>query len=251
LPQEEKMQFTDEGYIINCRRYGENSLIVTVISKNNGLLSGFVKTGASKKNIGIYQPGNLIAVNAYARIEENMLSFRCELISPCAVNFMASSAKLSVLSSLCALCRICLPEKEDLERFYYYIDSFFQLINQDNWLAHYAFFEFYLLEYLGIGLDITECAVTGSTKNLAYISPKSGRAVCAESGAEYADRLFPYPHFIVDKNYCPTDREVADLLEMTAFFLQKNFFQIHNLKFPPNRASLLADLELKKSHARN
>lgn len=238
------MQFSDEGYVINLRRYGENSLIVTMVSKEHGLLTGFVKTGTGKKNRGIYQPGNKIAVNAYARIEENMLSFRSELISPCAVNFMSSAPKLAALTALCSLCCACLPEKEDLEHFYFYIDSFFQLIGDANWLTHYAFFEFHLLEYLGIGLDLSECAVTGSRKNLTYVSPKSGRAVCAESGAEYAEKLFAYPHFIVDKNYFPTASEVADLLKMTAFFLQKNFFKIHNLKFPPNRDSLLENLGL-------
>ena len=163
---------------------------------------------------------------------------------PTAVNFMNDAAKSAALSGLCSLCVSCLPENEDLERFYYYIDSFFQLVNEPNWRVHYAFFEFYLLEYLGIGLDLSVCADTGSSENLAYVSPKSGKAVCAESGAPYKDKLFLYPHFIVDKNYTPGTAEVADLLKMTEFFLNKNFFQIHNLKFPPNRASLLANLAL-------
>ena len=65
------MQFKDEGYIAAIRRYGENSLIVNVITKEHGLIGGFVKGGGSKKNAGIYQPGNRISVDAYARIEEN------------------------------------------------------------------------------------------------------------------------------------------------------------------------------------
>lgn len=238
------MQFVDEGYIVNLRKYGENSVIVTVVSKNHGLLTGFVKGGMSKKNLGVYQLGNLIRIDAYARIEENMLSFKTELIQPVAVNFMNNSQKLSALSAICSLCVVCLQENENLERFYYYIDSFFQLINQENWLVHYAFFEFYLLEYLGIGLDLSECADTGKTDDLEYVSPKSGKAVCKESGEPYKERLFSYPHFIVDKNYNPDACKVADLLKMTAFFLNKNFFQIHSLKFPINRASLLENLDL-------
>ena len=238
------MQFVDEGYIVNLRKYGENSVIVTVVSKNHGLLTGFVKGGMSKKNLGVYQLGNLIRIDAYARIEENMLSFKTELIQPVAVNFMNNSQKLSALSAMCSLCVVCLQENENLERFYYYIDSFFQLINQENWLVHYAFFEFYLLEYLGIGLDLSECADTGKTDDLEYVSPKSGKAVCKESGEPYKERLFSYPHFIVDKNYNPDACKVADLLKMTAFFLNKNFFQIHSLKFPINRASLLENLDL-------
>lgn len=238
------MQFKDEGYIVALRKYGENSLIVTVVTKQHGLLCGFVRGAVSKKNLGIYQLGNLINVDCYARVEENMLSLKCELLMPIAVNFMNDAAKLAALSGLCSLCVACLPENENLERFYYYIESFFQLINEPNWRVHYAFFEFYLLEYLGIGLDLRECADTGTTENLAYVSPKSGKAVCAESGAPYKSKLFMYPHFIVDKNYSPDNAEVADLLKMTEFFLNKNFFQIHNLKFPPNRASLLANLAL-------
>ena len=239
-----QMQFKDEGYIAAIRRYGENSLIVNVITKEHGLIGGFVKGGGSKKNAGIYQPGNRIFVDAYARIEENMLSLKTELLAPTAVSFMNSPAKLAALSSLCSLCAACLPEKENLERFYYYIESFFDLVDEENWLTHYCFFEFYLLEYLGIGLDLSECAVTGSRENLAYVSPKSGRAVCREFGAPYAARLYRYPHFIVDKNYFPNRGEMADLLKMSGFFLTKNFFQIHGLKFPQNRANLLANLDL-------
>lgn len=238
------MRFIDEGYIVDLRKYGESSVIVTLVSKRHGLLRGFVRNGLSKKNLGIYQLGNLISIDAYARIEENMLSFKTELLMPTAVNFMNDAEKLSTLSSLCSLAVACLPENENLERFYYYVESFFQLINEQNWFVHYAFFEFYLLEYLGIGLDLTECADTGTTENLAYVSPKSGKAVCEESGAPYKDRLFLYPHFIVDKNYNPQSEEVTDLLKMTGFFLNKNFFQIHSLKFPLNRASLLENLDL-------
>ncbi len=238
------MEFRDEGYITAVRRYGENSLIVSLISKEHGLISGFVKGGSSRKNIGIYQTGNRIGFDAYARIEENMLSLKTELLMPSAVNFMSSPAKLAALSSLCSLCTACLPEKENLELFYNRIDDFFNFINKENWLTYYSLFEFFLLDYLGIGLDLNECAVTGSKENLAYISPKSGRAVCWESGAPYAMRLYSYPHFIVDKNEFPSPSEIADLLKMTEFFLNKNFFKVHGLKFPENRASLLENLGL-------
>lgn len=238
------MQFEDEGYIVATRRYGENSLIVDVVSKNHGLLAGFVKGGGGKKNLAVYQLGNKIAFLAYARIEENMLSFRSELLAADAVNFMNSPERLAALSAFCALTMSCLPQKENLEDFYNRIDDFFKFLLQENWLAYYCFFEFYLLEYLGIGLDLSACADTGTTHDLAYVSPKSGRAVCRESGFPYAARLYRYPRFIVDENYFPDKAEMADLLKMTEFFLNKNFFKAHGLKFPENRANLLENLNL-------
>lgn len=193
------MQFVDEGYIIKTQKHGESSLILTVVTREHGKIVGYVKGGMSKKSVGVYQTGNLIRVEAYARVEENMLSLKGEMIAPVAVNFMHDAKKLATVSALCALCNECMPEKVDLERFYYYIDSFFSFILEDNWLTHYSYFEFYLLEMLGIGLDLSECSATGRTTDLAFVSPKTAKAVCYEAGMPYRDRLFDYPAYIWSK----------------------------------------------------
>ncbi len=232
------VKFTDQGYIVNLRRHGESSLILTVLTKSHGKVTGYVKNALTKKKLGIFQLGNFIEISAYSRVDDNMLSLKTELIAPTAVNFLSDNAKLQALSSLCALSNTCMPELQDLERFYYYIDSFFNLIDEDNWLAHYSFFEFYLLEYLGISLDLSECSATGSTENLLYVSPKTGKAVCAEAGEPYKDRLYKYPRYILECNYRPKAEELADLLSMTEFFLYKNFFAAHGLKFPESRVNL-------------
>lgn len=203
-----------------------------------------LKTAFPKKKLSTFQLGNLLKIEAYARVDDNMLSLKVELGAPLAVNFLASAKKLHTLVCFCGLCNACLPEMENLERFYYYVDSFFNLINEDNWLTHYAYFEFYLLDYLGVGLDLSECSATGKTENLQYVSPKTGKAVCEEAGFIYKEKLFAYPHFIIERNYFPHPCELADLLKMTGFFLYKNFFATHGLKFPQNRVSLAADLGL-------
>lgn len=232
------MKFNDDGYIINLRKHGDKSLIVTLLTKHHGKILGYVKNAINKKTFSTYQLGNLVNVDAYSRVEENMLSLKVELISPVSVNFMADSKKLAVLSSLCSLCNNCLQEKEPLDRFFYYVDSFFSFINEDNWLTHYAFFEYSLLNFLGVGLDLSECSATGCHDNLEFISPKTGKAVCLESGLPYKDRLYKFPHFIVNSNYAPTMDELGNLFDMTEFFLNKNFFNAHGLKFPIKRANL-------------
>ena len=136
------------------------------------------------------------------------------------------------------MCNDCLAEKDSIEDFFKKIENFFNLIHEDNWLVYYSYFEYFLLEYLGIGLDLSECAATGSRENLKYVSPKTGKAICAAAGEPYKDRLYAFPQYIVDKNYHPQQREVLELLKMTEFFLNKNFFQLHGLKFPENRANL-------------
>ena len=232
------MQFQDEGYIVNIRKHGESGVILTVVSRLHGKVTGYVRGALGKRKLSIFQLGNLVDFEAYSRVDNNMLTLRVELKTPFAVRFLGDANKLQALTSFCALSSFCMPELQNLERLYYYVDSFFNLIDEDNWLVHYSYFEFYLLDFLGVGLDLSECAVTGSSENLAYVSPKSGKAVCAEAGFAYRSRLYKYPHFILEQNYHPTDEELADLLKMCEFFLYKNFFATHNLKFPECRVNL-------------
>lgn len=231
------MKFEDVGYIINVRKHGDKSVILTVLTKDNGKLIGYVKGALSKKTLPIYQVGNFVHIEAYSRLEENMLSFRVEPINYNAVNFMGDMKKLETLMVFCSLCNSCLQEKEPLGRFFFYVVSFFDFIVEENWLVHYAFFEFYLLDFLGVGLDLSECAVTGETSNLCYVSPKTGRAVTKEVGDEYSNRLYKFPKFIIENNYNPSFEELMDLFDMTEFFLSKNFFRENGLKFPEVRAS--------------
>jgi len=241
------MQFSSEGYIIKVRNHGEKSAIVTLVCPERGKVVGYANGAFGKKNAGIYQPGNYISYNAYARVEENMLSLKgVELIRSHMADFLGSAEKIEALSSLCRLLDICVAENDDLSNFYNTIDDFFKHIDKDNWLVYYSFFEFYLLDFLGIGLDIKTCAVTGKHDNLTYVSPKTGRAVCAEAGAPYKDRLYAYPHYIVDKNYSPKQSEVADLLLMTGSFLTKNFLASHNLQLPEKRVNLLNIIKLSR-----
>ena len=241
------MQLSGEGYIIKIRNHGEKSAIVTLVCPELGKITGYVNGALSKRNLGIYQLGNRISFNAYARVQENMLSFKgVELVCSHTADFMLNSSKTEALFSMCRLLDICVAENDDFGTFFKSIDDFFVHLREANWLVYYSFFEFHLLEFLGIGLDINEGAVTGRHDDLRYISPKTGRAVCSQVGAPYKDKLFAYPQYIVEHNYLPKSADVANVLEMTGSFLSKNFLMQHNLQLPENRASLLHILNLSQ-----
>ena len=110
------------------------------------------KNALTKKNLGVYQQGNFVRFEAYARLEENMWNLRVELLHASAVNFLTNPQKLAALSAFCALCCETMPEGQDLEEFYIYADNFIKQIHEDNWLTYYCRFEFSLLSFLGISL---------------------------------------------------------------------------------------------------
>ena len=65
-------------------------------------------------------------------------------------------------------------------------------------------FELVVLRELGFGLDLDRCAVTGRADSLAYVSPKTGRAVSLEAGHAYRDRILALPPFLLGQGTrCP------------------------------------------------
>lgn len=59
-----------------------------------------------------------------------------------------------------------------------------------------ALVELALLEHLGFGFDLLQCASTGFDDELIHVSPKSGRAVSASAGEPYSGRLLALPLFL-------------------------------------------------------
>lgn len=233
------MIIKDEGYVLSARRYGEKALIVTLLTKSKGKIAGFVSEGAGKKNRGLFQPGNKLFFEASARLEENMRRlFRLELLEPNAVLMMSDVRRLELMTSLLPMFTMLLNENEDVPLLYEVAGRFFAAADVKEMLTHYAYFEFYALEYLGLGLSLDCCAVTGQTEGLTYVSPRTGKAVCREVGAPYHDRLFSYPHFVVDNRYDVTYAEIFNVLKMTGFFLKEHFFKFHNLPVPLGRETL-------------
>lgn len=233
------MILKDEGYVLSAKKYSEKALIVTLLTLNKGKIIGFVSDGLTPKNRGLFQIGNKVFFESSARLEENMRRlFRIELIEPNAVLMMTDIKRLELMTSLTPMMLRLLNENEEVPLLYETASHFFKAKDVKEMLTHYAFFEFYALEYLGLGLSLDCCAVTGKTEDLAYVSPKTGKAVCQEIGAPYHNLLFAYPHFVVDKNPSPSYAEIFNVLKMTEFFLKKHFFEFHNLKMPESRLNL-------------
>lgn len=233
------MIIKDQGYVLSAKKYGEKALIVTLFTLNVGKITGYVSDGLNKKNLGLFQPGNKLFFEASARLEENMRRlFRIELIEPNAVMMMTDFRRLELMTAVIPMMQRILNENEEAPLLYETAGHFFTSNNLKEMLMWYAYFEFYALEYLGLGLSLDCCAVTGQTEGLTYVSPKTGKAVCKEIGEPYHDHLFAYPHFVVDKTYTPSYTEIFNVLRMTEFFLNENFFKFHNLPMPKTRETL-------------
>ena len=105
------------------------------------------------------------------------------------------------------------------------------------WLGEYVRLELALLEQAGFGLDLTQCAATGTTEDLVYVSPKSGRAVCKAAGEAYHERMLALPPCVRDPSHlADTMLEINQGLALTGYFIESRMLPALHRKPPPLRA---------------
>jgi DNA repair protein RecO (recombination protein O) len=157
-----------------------------------------------------------------ARLDEHLGAFRVDLIAARTAAIMEDRAALAALGSATALIAAALPERDAHPTLYRKsLELVEALARTADWPARYAAWELALLAELGFGLDLGRCAVTGATDGLAWVSPKSGRAVGRAAAAGWEDRLLALPAFLREGWEAPPGaEEVAAALRLTGFFLQ-------------------------------
>jgi DNA repair protein RecO (recombination protein O) len=236
------MEWRDEGLIIGARKYGEASTIVEAITRAHGRHLGLVRGGRSARLRATLQPGNTIGLVWRARLDEHLGSYAVEPLALRAGKLMASALALAGINYLAALVRV-LPERDPHEALYEAASAIADALD-DGALAPtlIARFEAQILAECGFRLDLGRCAVTGATDRLVYVSPKSGRAVSAEAGAPWRDRLLPLPPFLrgdAPLEAQPSSDEIADGFRLTGFFLARDLFALRGEPLPDSRAAFL------------
>lgn len=239
------MQWVDEALILDIGKYAEHAAIVHVFSREHGRYSGISKAALSSRNRASYQPGNLVQAVWKARLAEHMGTVSCELVQSLAAYVMQDALRLSAITSVCALVKLCLPERDPHPALYDAVRMLALQIAHDEdaeWLEAYARFELLLLQECGVGLDLSECAATGGREDLCYVSPKSGRAVSRGAGEPYKDRMLPLPHFLTRQDATATMSDMHASLRLTGHFLEHGWGEAHHQEVPAARARFLAIL---------
>lgn len=237
------MKWSDRAIILSTRRLGENSAIIMLLTPEQGLYKGVDRGAFSKRKCGIYQPGNIVSAQWNARISEQMGRISCELTEAVAAKIMDDAKKLAVINAATALIEKILMEREKHPEIFEHVETLiYSLCNDGNYLADYVRLEFCLLASSGFGLDLENCAATGQTHELTYVSPKSGRAVSREAGAPYHDKLFILPDFLAGDACMQkpiTFEDIANGLTLCGHFISERIFGFRNVPVPVARMRLL------------
>lgn len=227
------MQWHDEALVLSVRPHGETAAVVELFCRERGRHLGLVHGGRSRKLRPVLQTGNHVDAFWRGRTADQLGHYAIELRKGYAAQAMESASALAALGSMAVLLRQ-LAER-DAHPSLFEITMFLLGFLDDPtvWPALMVRWEVALIGELGFGLDLERCAATGSTEELVYVSPKSGRAVSRAAGKPYADRLLALPPFLAPGRKGPVEsEEIAAGFDLTGHFLKARIYEPAGLPLP-------------------
>tara|TARA_B100000989_G_scaffold204611_1_gene154903 strand:- start:766 stop:1455 length:690 start_codon:yes stop_codon:yes gene_type:complete len=225
------MIWDDTGYLVYKNRFNENSLIAEIFTKNHGKISGIIFGGTSKKIKNYLQIGNKVYVNYYSKSENKIGYFKIEIQKALSPLYFDNQQKLFCISSAMQLIKLLTAESQINKDIYRHINNFYDLLNSENWIKNYIFWELDLFSLIGYNLDFKNL-VDKKIQNdkFQYISKSQSQK-----------RIIP--NFLIDKNN--NNEELIDLLnglKILGDFLEKTILSPNNLNLPTNRLQFISSL---------
>ncbi|MGB8843389.1 MAG: DNA repair protein RecO [Aliidongia sp.] len=247
------MEWTDQAIMLGARRQGEGSLILSLLTRDHGRHKGLVRGGARSRQRGLYEPGNVVIATWHARLAEHLGLLRIEPGLSHAALLLDDPLRLCCLEAAVAVTEAGLPERAAYPSIFDGLASLLgRLSADDGFAALHLRWEVFVLAELGYGLDLGTCAVTGGTSDLAWVSPRTGRAVSQAAGEAYRDRLLILPQLLGGLGR--GGGEVADLLDglvLTGSFLERHVFAPRGLGLPEARGRYVERLARLEKLARS
>jgi DNA repair protein RecO (recombination protein O) len=234
------MDWRDDGIILGVRRHGETSVILETLTRGHGRALGLVRGGRSHRQQPTLQPGNRVALAWRARLEDHLGQFTVEPLAMRAAALMEGPSGVHGVQLVAAHLRL-LPEREAAPGVYDAVDAMIDHLPEAAHAGELVLrFEIALLEELGFGLDLARCAMTGATEGLAWVSPKTGRAVTHHAGAPWAGRLMPLPAFLSPGANMRADAAaLVQAFALTGHFLARNVYEARGLQPPAMRDAFI------------
>jgi DNA repair protein RecO (recombination protein O) len=213
------MEWREEGILLAVRKHGETAAIIEVFTEGHGRHAGVVRGGTSRKIAPTLQPGAQLDVTWRARLEDHLGAFSVEPVRSRVAQFMEGRETLAALNAVTTLLSFALPERERHAALYQRTLALLDMIGEGSfWPLAYLRWELSLLEDLGFGLDLSRCTVTGTSDNLTFVSPKTGRAVSQAGAGEWVEKLLPLSPALLGRGD-GSDTELLEGLKVTGHFL--------------------------------
>lgn len=234
---------TEKALLLHVHPMGERTYLLSLLTPEKGRYMGALKSKTAP------DIGSFIEARWQARLEEQTGTFYLDNARSSVVDYLDDKKRLAVIACVCELLHRLLPERQPSEFIYQKTIELIDNLPRETFLRDYLMWEIDLLSAIGFGLDLTQCAGGGCSDDLAYVSPKTGRAVSREKGLPYHDKLLKLPSFLWKKNLMPTVSDLIQGFVLTTFFLTTHTGLIH---LPAARERLIGYISKENNaHSKN
>ena len=222
------MNWDDSAYLVSKNRYSENSIIAEVFTENHGKISGIIFGGTSKKIKNYLQIGNKIYVNYNSKSVTRIGYFKIEILKALTPLYFDENQKLSCITSAMNLIKLLTAEAQSNKEIFKLIDKFFEILNSDNWIQKYIFWELELLKLLGYDLELKTMAekeIIDSEVNYYVKSSTEKKRI---------------PNFLVAENDIDVNlKNLLKGLKLVSDYLEKSILKPNNLNLPTSRTHFI------------
>ena len=225
------MHWDDTGFLISKNKYNENSLIVEVFTKDHGKTSGILFGGSSRKIKNYLQIGNNFYTNYNAKNNNKIGYFKFEIIKAETPFYFDDKKKLSCITSAMQLIKILTAESQPNEKIYDLIKNFFLILNTNDWVKNYIFWELKLFSLLGYNLQLKKMV----TKKI--INEK----IFYQLNSSIDNRNIP--NFLIEQNFSASNDDLAQGLRLVGDFLEKSILKPNNISHPISRLQFVSSLK--------
>ena len=222
------MNWDDSAYLVSKNKYSENSIIAEVFTENHGKISGIIFGGTSKKIKNYLQIGNKICVNYNSKSVTRIGYFKIEILKALTPLYFDQNQKLSCITSAMHLIKLLTAEAQSNKEIFKLIDKFFEILNSENWIQKYIFWELELLKLLGYDLELKTMAekeIVDSEVNYYVKSSTEKKSI---------------PNFLIDENDMDVNlNNLLKGLKLVSDYLEKSILKPNNLNLPTSRTHFI------------
>tara|TARA_B100000965_G_scaffold321943_1_gene283340 strand:- start:475 stop:1158 length:684 start_codon:yes stop_codon:yes gene_type:complete len=222
------MNWSDSGYLLSKNKFGENSLIAEFFTESHGKISGIIYGATSKKIRNYLQIGNKFHINYNSKNENKLGYLSVEIEKILTPLFFEDKKKLSCIISSMSLVKLLTVDNQTNVNIYNLIGSFYNFLENENWINKLVFWELELLKLIGYDLELK------SIVKEEIIDNKKLYFVNTNNEKKYI------PNFLVEKNYEIIDfTQIFNGFKLISDYLEKSILKPNNISHPRSRIEFL------------
>lgn len=168
-----------EGIILNITPFGETSKIINVFTKEYGIIGIMCKgaMGVKSKLRSVTQKLTYGTFNIYYKKDKLSTLVSIDIINPLK-KIKEDIFLISYASYLSDLISQVLKQTNDNTIYNDFINALLKIEEGLNPVVITNILEVKLLDYLGVGLNLTSCIICGNKKEIVTLSSEKGGLIC-------------------------------------------------------------------------